>query len=227
MVKLRLRGIWYIAKRHIFHKYLINSCGYAKGLDLPFSVWLNHKIISNLPRLHMQNGSLYFPTKFKIDGHSIYTCLWACFGSSLLPLFYFKFYFWSFSNWKITQVSVGFTSLLIGCLCAFSGIAILRPRQDTRETIGKVSQQCKVTWKCLLVAGTQRRNAAVRVMAKATLPVTQHLSHLQWADHVSILLEITSLTLTKSQISYFHILSALTVLSTLIISLQAPSSRGC
>ena len=121
----------------------------------------------------------------------------------------------------------GFTSLLIGCLCAFLAIAILRPRQDTRETIGKVSQQCKVTWKCLLVAGTQRRNAALRVTAKATLPVTQHPSHLQWADHVSILLEITSLTLTKSQISYFHILSALTVLSTLIMSLQAPLSSGC
>lgn len=146
---------------------------------------------------------------------------------NLLPLFYFKFYFWSFSNWRITQVSVGFMSLLIGCLCAFLGIAVLSRRQEMRETIRKVSQQCKVTWICLLVAGTQRRNAALRVMAKATLPVTQHLSHLQWADHVSILLEITSLTLTKSQISYFHFLSALTFLSTLIISLLAPSSSGC
>lgn len=118
-------------------------------------------------------------------------------------------------------MSVGFTSLLIGRLCAFLGIAVLRPRQEMRETIRKVSQQCKVTWN-LLMAGTQRRNAALRVMAKATLPVTQHLSHLQWADHVSILLEITSLTLTKSHISYFHFLSALTFLSTLIISLLAP-----
>lgn len=203
MVTLRLRGIRYIAKWHIFHKYL--SCGYAKGLDLSFSIWLNHKIISNLPRLHMRNRSLYFPAKFKIHGYSIYTCLCACFGSALLPLFYFKFYFWSFSNWKITQVSVGFMSLLTGCLCAFSGIAVLRPRQEMRETIGNVSQQCKVTWKCLLVAGTQRRNAALRVMAKVPLPVTQHLSHLQWADCVSILLEITSLTLTKvkSLISIF------------------------
>ena len=117
-------------------------------------------------------------------------------------------------------------SLLIGRLCAFLGIAVLRPRQEMRETIRKVSQQCKVTWN-LLMAGTQRRNAALRVMAKATLPVTQHLSHLQWADHVSILLEITSLTLTKSHISYFHFLSALTFLSTLIISLLAPSSNGC
>lgn len=153
----------------------------------------------------MRNRSLYFPAKFKIHGYSIYTCLCACFGSALLPLFYFKFYFWSFSNWKITQVSVGFMSLLTGCLCAFSGIAVLRPRQEMRETIGNVSQQCKVTWKCLLVAGTQRRNAALRVMAKVPLPVTQHLSHLQWADCVSILLEITSLTLTKvkSLISIF------------------------
>lgn len=143
------------------------------------------------------------PQSLREMGYFIYACLWACFGSSLLPLFYSEFYFWSFATWKITQVSASFTSLLTGCLCAFSEIAILRQRQGMRETIGKVSQQRRVIWKCLFVAGTQRRNvSALWVMAKATLPVTQHLSHLRWADHVSFLLKITSLTLTKSNLLF-------------------------
>ena len=36
MVKLRLRGIWYIAKGHMVDKYL--TCVHAKGVGLPFSV---------------------------------------------------------------------------------------------------------------------------------------------------------------------------------------------
>lgn len=51
MVTLRLREKPYIAEGHKAEKYL--SCGCAKGLDLNFSGWSNLKIMSNIPRLKL------------------------------------------------------------------------------------------------------------------------------------------------------------------------------
>lgn len=58
-------------------------------------------------------------------------------------------------------------------------------------------------WKCRLVEEAQRKNvSALWAMSKVTLPVTQHLLHLQRPDHVSFLLRITSFTLTKSNLLF-------------------------
>lgn len=98
MVKLRLRDIRYeyISERHMADNYL--SCGCAEGLSLPFSVCLNHIVISNLPSLHMQMGP-YSPTSLRPMGCLIYPpFVKVCLLISILNLIYF----WAFANWKIT-----------------------------------------------------------------------------------------------------------------------------